>query len=199
MSRILTFPWDQSDPLARTLPESERANQALRMYAALGSGRPPVTAFYKIYGERLRGAGGAQARVCVISTFTGWCMDYRWIKRLAAFDQLESLRAVEDLRTQASDDRRTRIKLLTAFRGKIVQALGTLDTAAANWADISTALRLVSQELRTEYGEALAEATADAESAAAGPTVDDGLAGLSDAELAALVRNLDTASGARAD
>lgn len=200
MTKLLDFPWDENDPLAQTPPESAGANAALRAYAALGRGRPSQNAFHGVYAEQLRATGGAGAKVPLATTMRGWSMNYRWVARLARFDQLENLRRLTGMRERADADRDTRIKLLEAFRGKIIQALQALDPTAANWTDVTGALRMVMQELRREYQDAealaaAAEGLAQA-TAATGAALGDGLADLDDAALAQVVANLDAIRGA---
>jgi len=128
-------------------------------------------------------------------------MNYRWIARLARFDQLENLRRLTVMRDRADADRDTRIRLLEVFRGKIITALQSLDPAAANWTDVTGALRMVMQELRREYQDAAAlaaaaEGLAQAAAPAGGAALDTGLADLDDAALDAVVANLDAIRGA---
>lgn len=199
MTKLLDFPWDENDPLAQTPPESAGANAALRAYAALGRGRPSQNAFHGVYAEQLRATGGAGAKVPLATTMRGWSMNYRWVARLARFDQLENLRRLTGMRERADADRDTRIKLLEAFRGKIIQALQALDPTAANWTDVTGALRMVMQELRREYQDAEALAAAEGlaqATAATGAALGDGLADLDDAAMAQVVANLDAIRGA---
>jgi len=201
MTKLLDFPWDESDPLAQTPPESLTANTALRAYAAMGKGRPSQNTFHGVYAEQLRAQGGASAKIPLATTMRGWSMNYRWIARLARFDQLENLRRLTVMRDRADADRDTRIKLLEAFRGKIIMALQALDPAAANWTDVTGALRMVMQELRREYQDAAAlaaaaEGLAQAAAPAGGAALDTGLADLDDAALDAVVANLDAIRGA---
>ena len=202
MTKLLDFPWDENDPLAVTPPESAGANAALRAFAAMGRGRPAINRFHVVYAEQLRAVGGESAKIPLATTMRGWSMNYRWVVRLARFDQLENLRRLTGMRERADADRDTRIKLLEAFRGKIIQALQSLDPTAANWTDVTGALRMVMQELRREYQDAealaaVAEGLAQA-AAPAGAALADGLAELDDAALDAVVANLDAIRGAGA-
>ena len=120
---------------------------------------------------------------------------------MARFDQLENLRRLTVMRDRADADRDTRIRLLEVFRGKILMALQALDPAAANWTDVTGALRMVMQELRREYQDAAAlaaaaEGLAQAAAPAGGAALDTGLADLDDAALDAVVANLDAIRGA---
>lgn len=201
MTKLLDFPWDENDPLAPVPPESAVANAALRAYAAMGKGRPAQNTFHGIYAEQLRATGGASAKIPLATTMRGWSMNYRWVARLARFDQLENLRRLTGMRERADADRDTRIKLLEAFRGRIIKALQALDPAAANWTDVTGALRMVMQELRREYQDAealavAAEGLAQAAAPTGGAALDAGLADLDDAALAAVVGNLDAIRGA---
>lgn len=201
MAHLEVFDWDHDDPLGIVDRESPKSNEALRMYASLGVGRPSIENFYKSYRAQKLEQAGNDARIIVVATMRGWCMEFRWIARLKRFDEMEVERQLISMRERADADRATRIKLLEAFRAQIVKALQTLDPASAQWADVTRAMQVVVQELRKEYGdsEALLQARAALSSALgdkspSGESLNQGIENMTTEDLENAIRNIDAAT-----
>ncbi len=162
------FLWDQeqADPIALCHGESVLANSALRDYAMMaypegteglkpGSLRKTRRRSLRIllasYQDRLR--LGQTAPTDSWSTLSSWSKNFLWVERSQAFDLLlqeKILDAFIDLQIKEKD---LRIKTLTAYRSKLLQALQQIDPAAATWAEITAGIKMVTEEMRRELGE----------------------------------------------
>lgn len=78
--------WDSLDPLAADDGETTKANQALRDYALLGSGRSLKKLCQKY--EQLRQAGSDQPPTTRLPTLEQWSKENKWQARVADYDRL---------------------------------------------------------------------------------------------------------------
>jgi hypothetical protein len=76
---------------------------------------------------------------------------WEWRARAEAWDEAERAQAHESYAVEREKEREARIKLLRAARSLLIQAIQTLDPEQAKWSDVLTGVRMVTQELRTEY------------------------------------------------
>lgn len=168
LSRIAVFDWDYDDPLARVTyknpynnnkltAEPKTAFNALRSYAARGAMRPSLGVFYAEYTDHLKkivtdaGGDATRKRFPKEITVRGWSMDFRWVARMARFDDIQVEEQLRVFKDRAQKNHETRIDMLEVYRERIVLALNVIDPATAQWADVTAALKMVVQELRREY------------------------------------------------
>lgn len=78
---------------------------------------------------------------------------WRWRVRAEAWDAAERERLRAEEEEERRKDREQRIKLLKAYRARLVQALQALKPENARWAEVTAGIRAVGEELRTEYGD----------------------------------------------
>lgn len=78
-------------------------------------------------------------------------IDDRWAERAAAWDRDQRSRMLERWQEEREKDRKQRIALLQALRGKAAQAIPGLDLSKASPNTIAYVIGLVTQELRKEY------------------------------------------------
>jgi len=146
------FEWDIENPLARCKGETAKSNAALHDYAAMGSGRS-IRALYAGYRQRLDGEAAAKPPSSRERTLFTWSERYAWQARVARYDELERTAEFAAIREAAIADRKKRIASLEQYRDHIIKALDKLDPADARHKDVTSALRMVTDELRTEYGD----------------------------------------------
>ena len=63
----------------------------------------------------------------------------------------ELARLRREFAEEAKADKSERIRLLKAYRGKLIQALPQVDIKSAKFADLSAGIRMVVDQLRSEY------------------------------------------------
>jgi hypothetical protein len=176
--------WIIDEPLTRVKGESKRANAALRDYALMGAGRA-LRKLLQNYIERAANVEQAQPPTTRWSTICGWSASLAWQERVVRFDELQQEIEVRDYAARRLVDREARIQVLQAYRGKIIQALQLVDPNNASWNDVTGALRMVTEELRREFGEV--DQVVEVREA---PPVESPAARLSNEELQAAVANL---------
>lgn len=86
MPPLAGFTWDPDSPLARTPPESQKANSALRDYAFMGAGR----SLLKLHARYLE-ATGARPPTTRLAALKTWSMRYDWVSRVSAWDRARAL------------------------------------------------------------------------------------------------------------
>ena len=178
--------WDVDAPLERCSGESRKSNAALRDYALMGDGRS-VRALQKRYAAQVTGGGQASSPPTKqLTTLFTWSARYDWVARVRRFDQLSQEAALREFQRRRVADREVRIKALEGWRSMLIKAMSSVNPASASFSDVTHGLRMVTEELRREYGEVdqVVEVRGGAERAAS-PA-----ASMSDAEVAAAVQNL---------
>jgi hypothetical protein len=79
--------------------------------------------------------------------------EWNWQERAEAWDEAERQRRHAEEEEERRKDRQERIRLLKAYQDKLAQALQALEPESAKWAEVTAGLRMVNEELRTEYGD----------------------------------------------
>jgi len=187
MGKILVV-WDASHPLERCQGESRNANAALRDYALMGSGRSLRKLLARYDGRSADDAQTEEPPTRYWSTLSGWSCKFDWVARVARWDEIQHEQAVREFEAARRADRTIRIKTLQSWRGKLIKAMQNANPLTASWHEITAGLRMVTQELRVEYGEV--EQRVEVSVGGNGPAPASAVAGLSDDELRRAVRNL---------
>lgn len=86
-----------------------------------------------------------------VSTLLKWSRRWNWQERVREFDANTQEAINKQWLADRAADKRTRITYLTAFRGKVGEAMASLDPTRASMAEVSSALKMVVCELRAEY------------------------------------------------
>lgn len=102
-------------------------------------------------GRTLRGLHQSATKVTPIDTLKRWSAKYNWQERVKEFDANTQDAINKRWLADRAADKKTRITYLTAFRGKIGEAMSALDPTRASMAEVSSALKMVVSELRAEY------------------------------------------------
>jgi len=177
--------WDAETPLTRCKGESKAANRALVDYAQQGEGkrslRDLLAGYIKLSLDETKSERPPTVKW---STLTAWSIIYAWQMRVARFDELQRAAELRAYTERRIADREVRIQTLQAYRGRVIRALQELEPAAANWSDVTGALRMVTEELRREFGEV------DQVVEVRDGTTTAATADLSEAELQAAVANI---------
>ena len=210
MAGVKIFEWDRDNPLARVkYPDpydggrvkSEPKNAVLMLgaYAQQGTQRPVLSVFYDNYvttAQKRAESGKVTRRLLSRYTIKKYSMDFRWMARLARYDELEREQYARERRAAAQADREVRIKILEAYRAQVVKALSLIDPASASWREVTAAIKMITVELRTEHaGMGGSETVAAAEEVAPDNALDD----LTDEELVDAIANIEQATVAIAD
>jgi hypothetical protein len=90
------------------------------------------------------------------SVAKSWQLNARkwdWQERAEAWDAAERERLHAEEAEERRKDRRQRIELLKDYRARLTQVIQELDPKDAKWAEVTAGLRMVNEELRTEYGD----------------------------------------------
>lgn len=190
--------WQADAPLVAVAGESRAANRALHDYARMGAGTRSLRGLLERYVQRASDApqtGGELPPTTKWGTLTAWSHRHAWGARCTRFDELQRAAELAAYAKRRAEDQTVRIQALQAYRGKVLRAMQNLTPETAGWADVTAALRMVTEELRREFGD-------DVQQVQSVVTVAEGAAGavaqLSAAELAAAVRNLVLAASAPA-
>ena len=92
----ITAEWNHEDPLARAKGETRSGNSALRDYALLGGGRSLRT-LLEIYREQNLNEGISERPPTIhFSTLANWSMSKDWVKRVDAWEELETVRLTHE-------------------------------------------------------------------------------------------------------
>jgi hypothetical protein len=172
------FEWEREDPLAwvrGTGPagESRKAHDALLEYAKMGSERSlrklherflemaavreqweqetvkqPSSTPQAVFGAPPPGPPTKR-----LSTINTWSVRHAWQARIARWEVLERRRALEKLDEERLQDRLKRIQVLQAYRSQLIKAMSLLGPGTADWKDVTSGLKLVTTELRREFGD----------------------------------------------
>ena len=178
--------WSPDDPLARARGESKAANRALLDYAQQGEGKRSLRILLAGYTRRASDETKTERPPTVRwVTLSAWSGMYAWQARVARFDELQRAAELAAFTARRVADRETRIQTLQAYRGRVIRALQELTPSTATWSDVTGALRLVTEELRREFGEV--DQVVEVRDPARAPTP---AALLSDAEVQAAVANI---------
>jgi hypothetical protein len=87
------------------------------------------------------------------STWRNAAERWNWRERAEAWDAAERERLHAEEAEERRKDRRQRIELLKDYRARLTQVIRELDSKDAKWAEVTAGLRMVNEELRTEYGD----------------------------------------------
>ena len=119
-------------------------------YRLEGPGRHLLSLYRRMCNRPdARNAGGCWRRALA---------KWEWKKRAAAWDEAEILKARGEDAERRKADKAQRIKLLQAYRGKITQAMVSLEPLQARWRDVTDGLFMVVEQLRKEFGDDVADA-----------------------------------------
>lgn len=77
--------------------------------------------------------------------------DYNWRDRAAAWDVFQIAEKRREFADEAQEDKRTRLRIIKGARNKLLQALDQLDPSTAKFPEVFSALKVVMDELRSEY------------------------------------------------
>jgi hypothetical protein len=88
---MTTITWNPKAPLERAAGVSRKANQALRDYALMGSGRAQRKLIEHYRGQA---ASNPLARPPTLryNTLAGWCLKYDWVARVDAWTKIQQER-----------------------------------------------------------------------------------------------------------
>jgi hypothetical protein len=118
-------------------------------YRPLGPERS-LLATYNAWREKA-GKSGKKSRVP--SSWDRNAQKWNWRERAEAWDAAERERLHAEEAEERRKDRRQRIELLKDYRARLTQVIRELDPRDAKWAEVTAGLRMVNEELRTEYGD----------------------------------------------
>lgn len=111
-------------------------------YRMAGPERTLLGAFQTVTGkEKISGAWKDAAK------------KWKWIERAAAWDTFERERLNREYEQERETERLARRKLLKDYRLKLENALKELVPSDAKWNDVTAGLKMVTEELRKEYGD----------------------------------------------
>jgi hypothetical protein len=115
--------FDPADPLATCEGETERANAALRDYAAMGPGR----SLGKL-ARRYATAGGSRAKrgqppTARLATLESWSARYAWRARVQAIDDAHRAELAALERTDREARRKARMGIYSLIQQRAAQAL----------------------------------------------------------------------------
>lgn len=102
-------------------------------------------------GRSLAALSQAGTKQAPINTLKKWSTRYNWQERVREFDANTQDAINKRWLADRAADKKTRITYLTAFRGKIREAMAALDPTRASMAEVTSALKMVVSELRAEY------------------------------------------------
>lgn len=180
--------WDPEDPLRRVRGESRAANRALYDYALMGEGQRSLRGLLARYVKQASDESQTEAPPTTRwPTICTWSSRNTWVARCARFDEQQREAELRDYARRRKEDRDLRIQTLQAYRGKIIRAMKGLEPAVAEWRDVTAALRLVTEELRREFGDDVTQVAQTTVIAAQGISES---ATLSDEEVSSAARNL---------
>jgi len=80
-------------------------------------------------------------------------MRFRWIERSLAWDESEADLMRQTFEHDRIKERVLRIKILRDFRHKVVDAIEMLNPGDMQWREAMAGLRMVTEQLRTEFGD----------------------------------------------
>ena len=146
--------FDLSNPLARSGSESNRASVALGDYARLGPGRS-LSKLHQKYTEQSVGTPPTRN----FRVIQEWSRRYEWQDRVATYDKIQAEREQKAYEDQRLLWRKRRSEILQGYFAKIAQALQKLDPEQASMSEVTTAMRMVVQELRAEFDDEPTERT----------------------------------------
>lgn len=78
-------------------------------------------------------------------------IDWNWRERAAAWDIYQITQKRREFAEEAQEDKKYRLKIIKGARNKLLQALDQLDPATAKFPEVFSALKIVMDELRSEY------------------------------------------------
>jgi len=158
--------WNEDDPLAlsggrfEAWSETKRANRALADYAKMGAARSlrSLCEIYLQQAEKIRALEGTEVKftrppTTKLDTLFAWSSRFEWVARVERYDELKKAQEDREFEEERRQDRLNRIKILRAYRSHVITAISNFNPAATSWSDLTAALRMLSEELRREYGE----------------------------------------------
>jgi len=80
-----------------------------------------------------------------------WSVKHEWVARAAAYADMLAEQDRVAYETERRQDKIDRVRLLKGYRGKLTQALTRLAPETADWQAVTSGLRMVMNELRSEY------------------------------------------------
>lgn len=114
---------------------------------------------------------------------------YHWRERAIAYDEYQIVTARQVFESEKLKERKRRINLLKSYRIKLRQAIKTLNVKDINWREAVAGLKIVTEQLRMEYGD-MPTQRVEYTGAGGGPiAVEHSLSTLSDEELDAKIAN----------
>jgi hypothetical protein len=82
-----------------------------------------------------------------------WSAKYSWVARALAYDDYRAEQDRREFEAERRRDKADRIRVLRAYRGRLTQVLAGLNPDIAEWKDITAGLKMVMEQLRSEYDE----------------------------------------------
>lgn len=143
-------PWTADAPLDRVPGESWHANRALRDYYSMGYGRT-VKGLYQYYTQRAADDPSFTPPTRSLSTLKRWAALWDWAPRAFTADAIAEAREEQERQWQRRQWRKMRVELLAAFFEKVADAVRSLDVSEANLAQVSSAIKVVAEQLRAEF------------------------------------------------
>jgi hypothetical protein len=124
------------------------------LYRPLGPERSLLAAYntWRVQKGKERRSGG------IGRAWTRNAQRWNWRERAEAWDAAQREQLLAEEAEERRVDRQQRIKLLKAYRARLVQVIQKLDPQGARWSEVTAGLRMVNEELRTEYGDQPAQA-----------------------------------------
>ena len=140
---------DETEPLAPiSKRETIRAQHALRDYAFMTHRRSLRNLTLKYKQDKL---AGLKPPTDSFVTLSQWSMMFKWVERVAIWDEIERKREEADFIENQTKWRLRRKEIVQGAFAKIAQALQNVDVSSATVRDISGAIKIINQELRLEY------------------------------------------------
>lgn len=136
--------WNEERPAWEVLDgEPHKAFSRFERYRLLGPERSIAAAYREVTGRDGRPS----------DKWYQVAERWRWKERAEEWDHSERERSRREYEQRRQTNRKNRIALLTHAHSKIFEALQNLDVRAARWSDVLAGLKIVTAELRTEYGD----------------------------------------------
>lgn len=126
--------------------ESAAAYAAFCAYYVLPPGERSIDAAYRAIKARQKRDGKRAP-----GNWAKWSVRFNWVKRALAYDEYRAEQDRIAYEQERRQDKQERIRLLKAYRRRLETALAALDPQAAEWRDVTAGLKVVIDELRSEY------------------------------------------------
>lgn len=146
MANKKDFDFNKDAPLARAKGEHIKAHRALIDYANMGAGR----SYAKLIDRYQSDSNPPTKRH---RTMGEWAIRYKWQERISIYSDMQTARELELFEEERKEWRKKRRKMLDRYINTVSQALITVDVTESNLRDVTTAVKTVVGELRTEFND----------------------------------------------